>query len=72
MLSRVADALYWLNPYIERAENIARFVDVALNLKKRLDLPMRLLSQWHPLVSITGNLPFFSFRNTMALLLPKM
>ena len=29
MLSRVANSIYWLNRYIERAENIARFVDVA-------------------------------------------
>ncbi|MFM7575919.1 MAG: alpha-E domain-containing protein, partial [Microcystaceae cyanobacterium] len=27
MLSRVADSVYWLNRYIERAENVARFVD---------------------------------------------
>jgi Uncharacterized protein conserved in bacteria len=32
MLSRVADSIYWLNRYIERAENVARFVDVNLNL----------------------------------------
>ena len=28
MLSRVADSIYWLNRYIERAENVARFIDV--------------------------------------------
>jgi uncharacterized alpha-E superfamily protein len=28
MLSRVADSLYWLSRYIERAENLARLVDV--------------------------------------------
>ena len=32
MLSRVADSLYWLGRYVERAENIARFVDVSLLL----------------------------------------
>ncbi|AFY60181.1 MULTISPECIES: alpha-E domain-containing protein [Cyanophyceae] len=56
MLSRVADAIYWLNRYIERAENIARFVDVNLNLL--LDLPM-VGEQWHPLVLTTGDLAFF-------------
>ncbi len=56
MLSRVADAIYWLNRYIERAENIARFVDVNLNLL--LDLPM-VGEQWHPLVLTTGDLDFF-------------
>ncbi len=32
MLSRVADSLFWLSRYVERAENVARFIDVNLNL----------------------------------------
>jgi uncharacterized alpha-E superfamily protein len=32
MLSRVADGLYWMSRYLERAENIARLVNVNLNL----------------------------------------
>jgi uncharacterized alpha-E superfamily protein len=32
MLSRVADNLYWLNRYIERAENIIRLIEVNLQL----------------------------------------
>lgn len=32
MLSRVASSIYWLNRYIERAENYARFIEVNLNL----------------------------------------
>ena len=27
MLSRVADSLYWINRYLERAENISRFLE---------------------------------------------
>ena len=27
MLSRVANSIYWLKRYIERAENVARFID---------------------------------------------
>ncbi len=57
MLSRVADAVYWLNRYIERAENIARFVDVNFNML--LDLPTHPGGQWEPLVLTTGDLPFF-------------
>jgi len=38
MLSRVADNLYWMSRYIERAENTARIIDVYLNLI--LDLPL--------------------------------
>src|ERR1043166_2123614 len=37
MLSRVADCLYWMSRYVERAENIARIVDV--NRQVMLDLP---------------------------------
>ena len=32
MLSRVANCLYWMARYTERAENIARIVDVNLQL----------------------------------------
>lgn len=57
MLSRVANAVYWLNVYIERAENYARFIDVNLNLT--LDLPEGTKEQWDPLVKITGDYPLF-------------
>ena len=32
MLSRVADSLYWMSRYLERAEHTARVIDVHLNL----------------------------------------
>ncbi|MEE3716540.1 alpha-E domain-containing protein [Tumidithrix elongata RA019] len=57
MLSRVADSIYWLNRYIERAENVARFVDV--NLQLMLDLPSTVPQQWEPLVMTTGDLSLF-------------
>ena len=60
MLSRVADSIYWLNRYIERAENVARFIDVNLNLM--LDLPTTLTQQWEPLVLTTGDLELFEER----------
>lgn len=60
MLSRVADSIYWLNRYVERAENIARFVDVNLNLS--LDSPAGLTQQWEPLVRTTGDLDLFKER----------
>ncbi len=59
MLSRVADSIYWLNRYVERAENIARFVDVNLNLL--LDSPS-LVQQWQPIVITTGDLALFQER----------
>jgi uncharacterized alpha-E superfamily protein len=60
MLSRVANSIYWLNRYIERADNVARFVDVNLNLM--LDLPTGLPQQWEPLVWTTGDLEIFQER----------
>ena len=60
MLSRVADSIYWMSRYIERAENVARFVDVTLNLM--LDLPDRSHAQWRPLVDITGDTEAFIAR----------
>jgi uncharacterized alpha-E superfamily protein len=43
--------------YIERAENVARFVDVNLHLM--LDLPRDTEQQWEPLVRTTGDLELF-------------
>jgi uncharacterized alpha-E superfamily protein len=60
MLSRVADSIYWLNRYIERAENVARFVDVNLNLL--LDSPVGVQQQWQPIVITTGDLQLFQQR----------
>jgi len=60
MLSRVADSIYWMSRYIERAENVARSVDVTLNLM--LDLPDRSEAQWRPLVDITGDTAEFIAR----------
>ena len=54
MLSRVAEAVYWMSRYVERAENTARFIDVNLHLM--LDLPGRESPQWDPLVTTTGDL----------------
>lgn len=60
MLSRVADSIYWMSRYIERAENVARFIDVNLNLM--LDFPGGSGQQWQPVVDITGDTDDFSDR----------
>lgn len=60
MLSRVADSIYWLNRYVERAENVARFIEV--NLTLLLDSPSGTEQQWEPLVLTTGDLPLFKER----------
>ena len=53
MLSRVADSIYWMNRYIERADNYARFVGVNFNLA--LDLPPNVSEQWEPLLIATAD-----------------
>ncbi len=60
MLSRVADSIYWMSRYVERAENVARFVDVNLNLM--LDGPSGADQQWLPVVNITGDHDEFAKR----------
>jgi len=57
MLSRVADSLYWMSRYAERAENIARILDV--NLQLMLDLPKlgpeEQKALWEPVLRSTGD-----------------
>jgi uncharacterized alpha-E superfamily protein len=60
MLSRVADNLYWLARYLERAENLARLVDV--NASLMLDLPKELAPGWQPVITITGSQAIFNER----------
>ena len=61
MLSRVADSVYWMNRYIERAENIARFVDVTHQLA--LDLAPGRAEPWAPLIDATGDSYIYQARD---------
>jgi uncharacterized alpha-E superfamily protein len=57
MLSRVANSLYWMSRYIERAENTARLVDTNLQLLldfRNLDDAV-LAEHWMPIVQTTGD-----------------
>ena len=60
MLSRVADSIYWMNRYMERAENVARFVDVHLHLQ--LDAAFGADEQWAPILATTGDHAAFDER----------
>lgn len=62
MLSRVANSMYWLGRYMERAENYARFIDVNFNLM--LDLPSDVKEQWKPLIMATGDYDAYIKKNT--------
>jgi uncharacterized alpha-E superfamily protein len=52
MLSRVANNLYWIGRYLQRAENTARLINVNANLV--MDLPRRMTPGWGPLIEIVG------------------
>lgn len=54
MLSRVADSIFWVSRYIERAENVARFVDV------NQSITLGGASQWSPLVFASGDEEMFA------------
>ncbi len=60
MLSRVANSIYWMNRYLERAENAARLIETQLHMV--LDLPSLREDPeaWKPLVDITGDDDYFA------------
>ena len=79
MLSRVAESIYWMSRYVERAENVARFIDV--NMRYTLDLPGvpgapgapgapgspgSETQQWEPLVATTADEHAFKERYAAA------
>lgn len=68
MLSRVADSLFWMNRYIERAENAARIIDV--NLQLLLDFQKiddaKLKEHWDPIIKATGDEKLFYKLYTVA------
>lgn len=60
MLSRVADSIFWMSRYIERAENVARFIDVNMHLAMDLGTESSTpAGQWAPLVITTGDFELF-------------
>jgi Uncharacterized protein conserved in bacteria len=65
MLSRVANSLYWMSRYLERAENVARILDV--NLQLALDFhsldPVELQNYWLPIVNCSGDEDVFRARH---------
>jgi uncharacterized alpha-E superfamily protein len=60
MLSRVAETIFWMNRYMERAGNMARVMDV--NFRLMLDLPSGCSVQWDALVRTTGDYDDFMER----------
>lgn len=52
MLARVAESLYWMARYCERAEDMARLINVNAHLM--LDLPKGVAPGWRALIDISG------------------
>src|SRR5689334_18796139 len=52
MLSRVAESIYWMSRYLERAENVARYINI--NLQLMCDQPGA-REQWEPFIVASGD-----------------
>jgi uncharacterized alpha-E superfamily protein len=61
LLSRVAESVYWVGRYLERAEDIARLATVHTGLY--LDLPRAAGLGWSPLLAVTGSAVAFRARH---------
>ena len=55
MLSRTADHLYWMARHIERAENMARVLDVTYNMSLVPNAAESEAALWVTALEISGN-----------------
>jgi len=62
MLSRTADQLYWMARYVERAENIARILDVSYRMSLMPEESSEGDSVWGSAIQIGGNWMDFNGR----------
>ena len=60
MLSRTADHLYWMARYIERAENMARLIDITHKMSLVPNARRSEETLWQPPVNIAGNIAVFT------------
>lgn len=58
MLSRIAESLYWIGRYVERAENAARLLSV--NYYATLESSGQVTEEWGPLLELSGNKEHFA------------
>ena len=64
LLSRAAESIFWMARYVERAENIARMIEVNLHLT--LDSTARGGEQWSPLYQVADDEEAFKERYEIA------
>lgn len=65
MLSRVAENIYWMARYLERAENTARLINATTDLL--LDIPWRASIGWGSVIEILGSEEDFYQRHSVPL-----
>lgn len=65
MLSRVANSIYWMSRYLERADNVARFIDVNFHLMLDMSLSKD-ETQWYPVIATSGDDEDFNKRYQVA------
>ena len=63
MLSRTADHLYWMARYIERAENMARVLDVTYSMSLVPNAAQSEAALWLPALEISGNVDAYKDDN---------
>lgn len=65
MLCRVADSLFWMSRYIERAENTVRLVDVTLQTLLESEHGSEEISylHWKPILTSLGDLELFEIQH---------
>ncbi|GEO80348.1 alpha-E domain-containing protein [Pararhodospirillum oryzae] len=62
MLSRTADNLYWMARYVERAENMARILDVSHRMHQLPHNGEGSGAEWEPALIISGQKPSYEAR----------
>lgn len=55
MLSRIADNLFWMSRYLERANSTSRLIGINLVHMVETEDALPEAAQWRPMLSITGN-----------------
>ena len=55
MLSRIADNLFWMSRYLERANSTSRLIGINLVHMVETEDALPETAQWRPMLSITGN-----------------
>jgi uncharacterized alpha-E superfamily protein len=60
MLSRTAESLYWTGRYVERAENLARVLDVTHRIALQKSNAKEANADWLSVLTILGNPPSFA------------